>query len=747
MAIKNCSWQLILALTLLTSTRGSTWLVAQHTTADKYSPLAHLAEERERSKTLPRRFSWSPNNKSLGFIRTTPLSGKAARTSFTTDIWAVDADTGVKKILVSSAEVTAALGGDRPSTALSADDEDATRGQLQDFLWTPDGHALALCSSVSIAFFDLVTHSSRPLVKNRTGLSDPQISPDGRFISYVESHTLWIADAVTGAPRPLTPEGQSDLRMGEPDWVYSRQLGLRSAYWWSPDSSSIAWLETDDRAVDHYSLRNADGNERSIAYPKPGDAIPALTLFVQQVSGSKPLQIDLGSVANTYVPLVQWLPDGKHLAIERLSRDQKTLDLLLADASTGKSRTVLTERDTYWINLNRDLHFLKDSRRFLWSSERSGYRHLYLYDLSGRQLVQLTKGNWEVTDLVGIDESAGVVYLTATEASPIERQLYRVKLDGSDLSRVTREKGTHEALLSPSGDLYLDIWSNHTSRPRQELLYVNGSRIATLDDQVSEDPAVSSLGNLEFLTFKTHMGQDLNAWILKPPDFNSARQYPVIFYVAGGPGEQIVRNAWGGDISLWFALMAQKGYLIFAIDNRGTAGRGHLFEEPVHLRLSATEMADVRDGVLYLRTQPWVDRSRLGICGWGYGGFLTLHGMLDRPLLFKAGFAGAPITDWHLYDSVFTERYLEDPVRNQDGWLNSSPLENAGHLEAPLMLAQATLDETVHQENSLKLLDELLDKGKYADMLLFPDRRGLFEDYGERLILFERLTDFFIKNL
>ena len=255
------------------------------------------------------------------------------------------------------------------------------------------------------------------------------------------------------------------------------------------------------------------------------------------------------------------------------------------------------------------------------------------------------------------------------------------------------------------------------------------------------------LSSIEFLTVKTHLGMDMNAWMMKPPDFDAARKYPVILYVAGGPGEQIVREAWGGDISLWLALMAQNGYIVFAVDNRGSAGRGHLFEEPVHLRLSAAEMADLRDKVLYLRSQPWMDKTRIGICGWAYGGFLALHGMLDRPLLFKAGFAGSPITDWHLYDAVFAERYLEDPKRNQDGWLNSSPLENAKNLSAPLLLAQATLDETVHQENSLMLLDELLDNGKYADILLFPDRRDLFEDHGARLILFQRAHRLFSSRI
>ena len=421
--------------------------------------------------------------------------------------------------------------------------------------------------------------------------------------------------------------------------------------------------------------------------------------------------------------------------------------MLLADASTGKAHVILTEKDAYWINLSNDLRFLKDSKRFVWSSERSGYRHLYLYDTSGHPLAQLTSGDWEVTSLDGVDESAGAVYFTATAASPLERQLYRVHLDGSDFSRVTETKGTHEALFSPAGDLFLDTWSDHANAPRQELLHADGSKAGTIQNAPQPEPAANQLAPVEFFTFKTHMGMDMNAWMMKPPDFDPARKYPVIVYAAGGPGEQIVRDAWGGDISLWFSRMAQDGYVVFAMDNRGSAGHGHLFEEPIHLRFSGTEMADLRDAVLYLHSQPWIDKTRVGICGWGFGGFLALHGMLDRPVLYKAGFAGSPITDWHLYDAVFAERYLEDPVRNQDGWLSSSPVENAGNLNGPLLLAQATLDEKIHTENAMVLLDELLDKGKYADILLFPDRKDLFEDRVTRQVMFQRLTDFFLKNL
>jgi dipeptidyl-peptidase-4 len=708
--------------------------------------MENIVQERERDKTLPTHLAWSPSGKSLSFVRMAPTKSKVKDLTLAAEIWSIDAANGEQKLLVSEAEIATAFGGNRSHSSEASDKDDAGK-QLQDYIWAPGGHSLLITSSTELSWFDLDAHTSRPLVTDRTDLSNPQISPDGRFVSFVEDHTLRLADAATGAVHTFAPEGSADLREGEPDWAYLHELGLHSAAWWSPDSSSIAWIETDDRAVNKYSLRDSNGNERSIAYPKPGGAIPTVHLFVKAVSGRKSLQIDLGNDTNVYIPRVQWLPDGKHLAIERLSRDQKKLDLLLADAVTGKTRTILTEKDVYWIDLSDDLYFLRDSQRFLWTSERTGYRHLYLYDLSGRDPVQLTHGNWEVTSLVGVDEAAGVAFFTATEASALERQLYRVNLDGRGFAPITQEKGTHSTMLSPSGDVLLDTWSTHATPPRRELLRPDGSKIAALSDKDTDDRATSQLNSSEFLIVKNHLGMEMNAWIMKPPNFNPNRQYPVIFYVEGGPGEQIVRDTWGGDIGLWLGLMAKNGYIVFAVDNRGTAGRGHLFDEPVHLRFSAAEMADLRDGVQYLRSQPFIDKTRIGICGWGFGGFLALHGMLDRPLLFKAGFAGSPISDWHLYDAIFTERYLEDPVRNQDGWINSSSLENAKYLSAPLLLAQATLDETVHQENSLMLLDELLDKGKYTDILLFPDRRGLFEDRGARLVLFERLTDFFVNNL
>jgi dipeptidyl-peptidase-4 len=704
---------------------------------------------------MPNHLAWSPDGKRLAYIRTTITPGRVERGNptapiVTSEIWTLDAATADEKLLITRAQLTAALESQHPHATLGEEESAASRRRLQSFAWAPSGHALLLASLTGLYWFDLDTHAARTLASvkpdQEENLSSPQISPDGRQVSFIRNHTLTLVDVVTGASHTFTPAGTDDVFEGQPDWVYDHELGLHAAYWWSPDSSALAWIETDDRAVDKYAMRNAEGDEEPFAYPKPGKAIPAIHLFVQTLTAAKPTAINLGSDANVYIPLVTWLPDAKHLAIERLSRNQKTLDLLLADPSTGQSHTILTESDAYWINLADNLRFLKNSQRFLWSSERSGFRHLYLYDLSGRQLAQLTHGDWEVTSIDAVDEAAGAVYFTSTEASPLERQLYRVALKESAITRVTAAKGTHQVSFSLANQLYFDTWSDHATSPRQTLFHADGTKIASLSPP-PDDLAAGQLSPVQFLTLKNHMGLELNAFVIKPPDFDPARKYPVLVYTAGGPGEQAVRDIWGGDIGLWFSFMAQKGYLVFALDNRGTAGRGHLFEEPIHLRFSGAELADLRDGVFYLDQQPWVDQARIGICGWGFGGFLTLHGMLDRPLLYKAGFAGAPISDWRFYDAVFTERYLEDPVKNQDGWLSSTPLENAANLRGSLLLAQATLDPQVHQENSLTLLDELLDNGRYADILLLADRPNLFEEQGTRQVLFQHLSDFFLKNL
>jgi dipeptidyl-peptidase-4 len=460
---------------------------------------------------------------------------------------------------------------------------------------------------------------------------------------------------------------------------------------------------------------------------------------------------------------VNWLPDSKHVAVQRLNRAQTNLDLMIADAATGASRVALTEKDQYWINVSDDLRFLQDGQRFLWSSERTGFRHIYFYSLEGKELAQLTKGDWEVSAIDAVDEKAGLIYFTATEKSPAERQVYRVGLDGSGFARITKEAGTHAVNFAPSAgsppglnmasnvttsvSAFIDTYSNTMNPPRQALLRPDGSRIAVLNENKVAELANYQLSPVEFLQVKTHDGVMLNAWMIKPPDFEPHRKYPVLVYTYGGPHAQVVMNEWERSTFLWHQLMAEKGYIIFALDNRGSAGRGHLFEEPIHFRLGAQELSDQRDGAAYLKSLPYVDANRMGIWGWSYGGHMTLHAMFEDWNDFKAGFAGGPVTDWHYYDSIYTERYLGLLPQNEDYYKESSPIDKVKQFRGKLLIAHGTGDDNVHFANTLALINELIENGKYVEVMPFPGRGHGVSDGPARRLLMERVTRFFLDNL
>jgi len=457
--------------------------------------------------------------------------------------------------------------------------------------------------------------------------------------------------------------------------------------------------------------------------------------------------MDIGADTDIYIPRVNWLPDSRHLAIQRLNRDQTVLDLLSADTASGKTSTLLTEKDQYWVNVNDDLHFFKDGKRFLWSSERTGYRHLYLYGLDGKQIAQLTKGDWEVSHVDGVDESKGVVYFTSSEKSPSERHLYRVGFDGTGFARITEEDGTHMMNLSPTANFFVDMYSNAMTPPRQDLYRTDGTKVAVLNENKVDELAQYHLSPVEFSTVKSRDGVSLNCFLIKPPHFDPAKKYPVIVYTYGGPHAQVVLNAWTGSNLLWHEMMAQKGYIIFALDNRGSSGRGHIFEEPIHFHLGAQELADQRDGVVWLQQQPWVDPQHIGIWGWSYGGHMTLHAMFEASDLFKVGFAGGPLTDWHFYDSIYTERYMGLPQQHEAEYKESSPLNHDGNLKGKLLIAQGTGDDNVHYSNTLSLINALIRDGKYVEVIAAPGRGHGVSDPPARRIVFNRVTQFFLDNL
>ena len=694
------------------------------------------------SGRLARGLTWTPDGKQLSYFETKG-AGKQAKT----ELWTMDAASGERRLLVAADKLESILPADssKPTQATGL----GRRAPAQ-YQWVPDGAAILFQGPTALAWLDLKSQVARTLVSGKAALADPKISPDGKFVSFVRNHNLWLVNLADGKERAITQGGTEEIRKGELDWVYPEELEIKTAYWWSPDSSAIAYLEMDERRVSQYPLvdfSSPRGEEELERYPVAGGANPVVRVLVVFVQGGEPRAMDIGAETDIYIPRVNWLNDSKHIAIQHLNREQNTLDLLIADAATDKTRTALSEQDPNWVNVSDDLYFFKDGKRFLWSSERTGYRHLYLYNLDGKLLAQLTKGEWEVTSLNAVEESKGVVYFTATEKSPLERHLYRVGVDGSGFTRITKEEGTHDGVLAPNAATFYDTHSNTAAPPRQDLYRTDGSRIAVINENQVAELADYHLSPVEFLTVKSRDGVLLNASIIKPPNFDAQRKYPVLVSTYGGPHAQVVRNAWGGSSFLWHELMAQKGYIIFLLDNRGSAGRGHVFETPLHLRLGAQELSDQRDGVQYLKSLPYVDASRIGIWGWSYGGHMTLHAMFEAGDDFKAGFAGGPVTDWRYYDSIYTERYLGLPQKNEKGYRDSSPVKYAAQLKGKLLIAHGTGDDNVHFANTLTVINELIEAGTYVEVLAFPGRGHGVSDPPARRVLMQRVTQFFLDNL
>jgi dipeptidyl-peptidase 4 len=685
---------------------------------------------------------WSPDSKTVSFFETKG-QGKDART----ELWGMDVATGARRLLVSSETLETALPPDKsqPTQATGLGRRPASQ-----YFWSPDGVSILLIGSKSLSLLDLKTQQARVLLAGQLAITDVKFSPDGKQVSYVGGHNLHLISLNEVKDRTLTTGGTEEVRKGELDWVYPEELDLRTAYWWSPDSTKIAFLQMDERKVSKYPLvdfASYEGEAEEERYPVAGGANPLVQVYTLEIAGGKTKLMDTGTETNQYIPRVDWLQDSKRVAIQRLDRAQTQLDLLVADASTGKSSLLLSEKDPYWINVSDDLRFFKDGKRFLWSSERSGYRHLYLYSLDGKEIAQLTNGEWEVSAVQAVDESKGLVYFTATEKTPSERHLYRVAFDRTGFSRVTQKDGTHATLFSPDVSTFVDTYSNTLTPQQQWVSKSDGSSPLALNENQVAELEKYHLTAPEFLKVKSHDGIELNAWIIKPANFDPAKKYPVLVYTYGGPHAQVVTNAWGGPTFLWHQLMAQKGVIIFALDNRGSAGRGHLFEEPIHLRFGAQELSDQRDGVAWLKVQPWVDGSRIGIWGWSYGGHMTLHAMFEDAEDFSAGFAGGPVTDWHYYDSIYTERYMGLLPENEGNYKSSSPVEKAEQLRGKLLIAHGTGDDNVHFANTLSLIDKLIEKGKYVEVVPFPGRGHGVSDPPARILLMNRVTKFFLENL
>ncbi|MDE3170353.1 MAG: S9 family peptidase [Acidobacteriota bacterium] len=691
------------------------------------------------------------------------------------EIVTLDVKSGRRKMLVSSGVLDAAMPAIVPSAIESTG---LGRVEAPRYLWSPHGDALLLIGTNKLVLLNLATMAPQTLTdsaatnssaqssgdapaKGEDAIEDPKFSPDGKWVSFVRGWNLWIANTATGESRELTSGGNESVRMGDLDWLYPEELDCSTAYWWSPDSSKIAYYEMDERPVERYpilDLSSAAGAIEYTRFPEAGTANPIVRVGVVPIQGGETKWMATGDDTDVYVPRVVWLPDSRRVAIERLNSAQNRLDLLFCDASTGASRTILTESDPYWINVADDLYFFADGRRFLWSSERTGYRHYFLYDVSGKQIEQLTSGDWQISGNGGfgpgaashpaVDEARGYIYFVSNKDNVLGSQLFRLSLADRSITRLTRDAGVHNPTIAPDDSAFVDTYSSAMSPPRQDLYRMDGTRAAVIDKNSVADLGQYHLSPIEFLTVSADDGTKLNAGLIRPRNFDPAKKYPVLIDVYGGPQDQHVRNDWGYSDFLWDEMMAERGYAVFSLDNRGSWGRGHLFEIPIYRHLENIELEDQLAGVKYLKTLAWVDPSRIGIWGWSYGGTMTLEALFNAPQVFKAGAAVSPVTDWRLYDTAYTERYMGRPQDNPNGYYESSPINQAGNLEGKLFIAHGTGDDNVHFANTAELLKRFIMLGRYPDdLVIIPGRGHSMSDRAARIELFRQLTRFFQNNL
>ncbi len=556
-------------------------------------------------------------------------------------------------------------------------------------------------------------------------------SPDGKFVAFVRSNDLWVVDVVDGVERALTVGGSETLRRGKADWVYFEEIFGRSwkVYWWSPDSARIAFMEVDSSKVPGFAIVNNSQIKQRVEdtlYPKAGEPNPRAKVFTVSAAGGDPSEVDLSAYEpdNMLVTRLFWRPDSSGLVVCVTNRVQNWMDLLAAPAAGGSARVLFRETTKAWIEESPTLRFLKDGS-FLFGSERSGWRHLYHYDKEGNLLKQVTDGEWECRGVARIDDAEGVAYITGTKDNLIGENLYRVKLDGSEITRLTFEAGSHRVAVAPKGDLFVDSWSSSGQTPRVMLRSLtDGSVVRVLDTNPVRDLEKYRLGESTHLQITTPDGFAMEATLVKPPDFDPTKKYPVWFMTYAGPHAPTIGDTWNGagPARTWDQALATAGILAFRADPRSASGKGAVSAWACYKQLGQQELKDIESAITWITENSWADKSRVGMAGHSYGGYITSYAM-THSTLFAAGIAGAPVTDWREYDSIYTERYMLTPQENPEGYKAGSVIEAAKNLHGRLLLSHGMMDDNVHLQNNTRLIRALQEANKPFEMMLYPDSR------------------------
>ncbi|HEX5703513.1 MAG TPA: S9 family peptidase [Pyrinomonadaceae bacterium] len=612
-----------------------------------------------------------------------------------------------------------------------------------------------------VLVLELASARFQRLTRTVTEETSASFSPNGNRVAYVRDHDLYYFDLNTNRETRVTRDGSETILNGTLSWVYWEEVfGRRDiGYWWAPDSKAIAYLQSDESKVDlAYFTDIAPFPPRVIRqrYAVAGRANPRVRLGIAELNNLRTQWIRVTDKPFEYIVRAKWLPDGRRLSVQTMPRLQTELSLYFADRRTGAARHILTETDPGWVNLADDLYFFNDGQHFLWPSERDGYMHLYRYRMDGTLANQVTKGPWALASaggiafwvrqaLVGVDEKNGWVYFTALERSSIERQLYRVRVDGSEFKRLSDESGTHRISMSPDARYFLDRYSDVRTLPALRVHSSDGTKLSTIAEPRPQLIAPYDVQFPDTTTIPADDGFPMPAQIMRPKSFRTDRKYPVIMFVYGGPAAPQVANAWQGD-TLWNQLLLEAGYVVVKVDNRSATAINKQLENTVLKRMGEAETPDLVAAARWLKKQRWVDDKRVGVWGWSYGGYMTLN-LLTRSQEFKAGIAVAPGTDWRYYDTKWTEAPMRTPQENPEGYASTSLLPRAKDLHGNLLIVFGSYDDNVHPVNQLAFIDALVASGKKFEMMTYPMRKHGIEDPAATRHLYRLMLDFWKANL
>ena len=660
----------------------------------------------------------------------------------------VEAASGRTSALFDPARLEAALAAIPGMTPAGA--AGARSGDIQ---FNPQWTGALVEVDEDLYFYDFSTTAAARLTSVPGAEEEPSFSPDGRLVAFVRAHNLHVVDIATRKELALTSDGSREILNGKLDWLYQEEIygrGRFRGYWWSPDSSTLAFLQLDERPVPEYTVVDDFSYRPNVEvtdYPKAGDPNPLVKLGVTRAAGGPVQWVDLAAYtpADCLIVDVDWMPDSRNVAYQVQNREQTFLDLNLADAASGRTTRVLHETTPAWVNVNGSAIWLKDGT-FLWLSERSGFKHLYRYRRDGSLVRRVTDGRWDIRTLYGIDEQRGVAYFDAGARRHIDTDIYRIGLDGQGLTRLSGRNGAHRAVFNPSFTQYVGVWSDVMTPPQVRLHRADGSETRVIDANPAPARTQFRLSVPEFLEVRTRDGFAMDAMMIKPPDFNPSRRYPVFQLTYGGPGTASVRNQWGGTAFMFHQMLAQHGVVVWVLDNRSAGGKGAESQWPVYGRLGELELQDLEDGITWLRQQSYIDPTRILLHGWSYGGFMTAYA-LTHSTAWSAGVVGAPVTDWRNYDTVYTERYMKTPQNNPDGYRRTAPRFAAAKLHGRMLLVHGSIDDNVHLQNSAQFAYELQRAGKPFEMMLYPRSRHGLTDPRLNMHFRQGMFDFVMKTV